>query len=221
MSPEDLQFDLKAYGVVPVIAIEDEESAIPLSDSLIEGGLPVAEITFRTPAAAKVIDRMHSERPEILLGAGTILTLDNLSQAKKAGAGFGVSPGLNPTVVNEASRSGFPFIPGVVTPTEIEQALALGVKLLKFFPAAASGGLEMTKALAGPYAHTGVKFLPTGGVNLNNMVEYLRSDAVLCLGGTWIAPKGAIAAGKWAQIRENCRRTVEIVRKVRGEPPSL
>jgi 2-dehydro-3-deoxyphosphogluconate aldolase/(4S)-4-hydroxy-2-oxoglutarate aldolase len=186
-----------------------------LADSLIEGGLPVAEITFRTPAAAKVIDRMHNERPEILLGAGTILTLDNLTLARKSGAGFGVSPGLNPGIVTEANRSGFPFIPGVVTPTEIEHALSLGAKVLKFFPAAASGGLEMINALAGPYAHTGVKFLPTGGVNLNNLEDYLRSDAVLGLGGTWIAPKEVIAAGKWAQIRENCRRTIEIVRKVR------
>jgi 2-dehydro-3-deoxyphosphogluconate aldolase/(4S)-4-hydroxy-2-oxoglutarate aldolase len=217
MSSKEIYSKLSAYGVIPVIAIEEEESALPLADALIKGGLPVAEITFRTPAAAKVIARIHSERPEIILGAGTLLSLEHLSLAYTSGASFGVAPGLNPKIVIEANRLGLPFIPGTVTPTEIEQALSLGTKNLKFFPAAASGGLEMIKALAGPYAHAGIKFVPTGGVNLNNLEEYLRADIVLCLGGTWIAPREAISAGNWIQITDNCLKTMELVRNVRGQ----
>jgi 2-dehydro-3-deoxyphosphogluconate aldolase/(4S)-4-hydroxy-2-oxoglutarate aldolase len=211
MKYQELYSKLKTYGVIPVIAIENEEFAIPLADALIEGGLPVAEITFRTLAAADVIARIHSERPEILLGAGTILSLDDLALAKQSGASFGVAPGLNPQIVSEAKRMDFPFIPGVVTPTEIEKALSLENTILKFFPAAASGGLKTIKALSAPYMHVGVKFMPTGGVNIENMSEYLKSEAVLCLGGTWIAPREAIVKGEWKKIRDNCIKAKAMV----------
>lgn len=216
MTQEQLQQKLKGYGVVPVIAIESVEAALPLADALAAGGLPVAEITFRTAAGGTVIARIAKERPELILGAGTVLSLENLRAAKSAGASFGVAPGTNPDIVAEAGRLGLPFIPGVVTPSEVEKALALGARIQKFFPAEASGGLAMIKALAAPYGHTGVKFMPTGGVSPANLEEYLKNDAVLCVGGTWIATKELIGAGKWEQIRDNCRKAMEVVRKIRG-----
>jgi 2-dehydro-3-deoxyphosphogluconate aldolase/(4S)-4-hydroxy-2-oxoglutarate aldolase len=216
MTQEELMKSLKGYGVVPVIAIEAVESALPLADALAEGGLPVAEITFRTAAGGEVIARIAKDRPNVILGAGTVLSLENLRAAKQAGARFGVAPGTNPDIVAEASRLGLPFIPGVVTPSEVEKALALGAKIQKFFPSEASGGLSMIKALAAPYGHTGVKFMPTGGVSPANLEEYLKNEAVLCVGGTWIATKELIKEKKWAEIRDNCRKAMEIVRKVRG-----
>ena len=218
MTNEEVFAILMKHVVVPVIAIDSADAALPLADALIEGGLPVAEITFRTAAAAEVIAKIAKERPGLLLGAGTVLTAENLRKAKDTGARFGVAPGLNPDVVAEAGRLGLPFIPGVITPSEIEQALSLGVKLLKYFPAEAFGGLKVIKALSAPYAHAGVKFMPTGGVTLANLPDYLASDAVACVGGTWIASREAIAEKKWDQIRENCRAAVEIVRRVRGKP---
>ena len=217
MTNEEVFAILMKHVVVPVIAIDSADAALPLADALIEGGLPVAEITFRTAAAAEVIAKIAKERSGLLLGAGTVLTAENLRKAKDTGARFGVAPGLNPDVVAEAGRLGLPFIPGVITPSEIEQALSLGVKLLKYFPAEAFGGLKVIKALSAPYAHAGVKFMPTGGVTLANLPDYLASDAVACVGGTWIASREAIAEKKWDQIRENCRAAVEIVRRVRGK----
>ena len=152
---------MEECGVVPVIAIESKELALPLADALIKGGLPVAEITFRTAAAAEVIDTLKQERPELFLGAGTILTVDQLIKAKECGAIFGVAPGLNPDVVKKAVEIGFPLFPGVMTPSEIEQGLSFGIKVLKYFPAEASGGISMLKAVSAPYGHVGVKFIPT------------------------------------------------------------
>jgi 2-dehydro-3-deoxyphosphogluconate aldolase / (4S)-4-hydroxy-2-oxoglutarate aldolase len=201
--------------VVPVIAIDSVEAALPLADALLEGGLPVAEITFRTAAAAEVIAKIAKERPSLILGAGTVLTVENLHRAIDAGARFGVAPGLNPDVVTEAGRRGLPFIPGTITPSEIEQALDLGLKLLKFFPAEAFGGLKVIKALSAPYAPAGVKFMPTGGVTAANLPDYLAVEVVACVGGTWIASREAIAEKKWTQIKDNCKAAVEIVRRIR------
>lgn len=215
MKPDEVLAILRKHVVIPVIAIESADDALPLADALIEGGLPVAEITFRTSAAAAVISRIAKERSQLAVGAGTILTKENLAAAIDAGARFGVAPGLNPEILAEAARRGLPFVPGVVTPSEIEQALSLGAKLLKFFPAEASGGIAMVKALAGPYGHTGVKFMPTGGVSTVNLAEYLAVAAVACVGGTWIASKEAIAGKKWAAISENCRAAVKLVAATR------
>ena len=200
-----------AGGVVPVVAIESVESAVPFADALIAGGLPVAEVTFRTAAAADVMVKLRKERPDIMVGAGTILTVENLRKAVDAGAVFGVAPGFNTKVVEEALKLGFPFAPGVMTPTDVEQGLALGIKLLKFFPAGAAGGPKYLKSIAAPYLHTGVKFIPTGGVSADNMTDYLAMDAVLAVGGTWIAKKDAIAAGEWEKITANARAAIECV----------
>lgn len=202
---------LAKYRVVPVIAIEDAEAALPLADALLEGGLPLAEITFRTKAAAEVIQIISERRPELCVGAGTVLTEENLRNAIDAGAKFGVAPGFNPETFEWAEELLWPFIPGVCTPSEIESALSFGVNVLKFFPAGAMGGVAMLKALSAPYAHTGVRFMPTGGVSEANLAEYLALPTVLACGGTWIATKADIADENWTAIRDRCRRIAEIV----------
>ncbi|MGO9308424.1 MAG: bifunctional 4-hydroxy-2-oxoglutarate aldolase/2-dehydro-3-deoxy-phosphogluconate aldolase [Spirochaetia bacterium] len=216
MSGNDVFALLAKHVVVPVIAIDSVEAALPLADALLEGGLPVAEITFRTAAAAEVIAKIARERPSMVLGAGTVLTAENLGRACDAGAKYGVAPGLNQDVVAEAAHRGLPFIPGVITPTEIEQALALGLKLLKFFPSEAFGGMKVIKALSAPFAHMGVRFMPTGGITMTNLPDYLAEKIIACVGGTWIANREAIADKKWAQIRDNCKAAIRIVNGVRG-----
>jgi 2-dehydro-3-deoxyphosphogluconate aldolase/(4S)-4-hydroxy-2-oxoglutarate aldolase len=207
---------LARLGVVPVIAIENVEAAIPLADALLQGGLPVVEITFRTAAAAEVIRRIAQERPQLVVGAGTVLTAANLEAAKASGAAFAVAPGLNPQVVKQAQQLGLPFLPGVATPTDIEAALALGCKLLKFFPAEALGGVGMIQALSAPYKHAGVRFVPTGGVNTANLENYLKLDTVAAVGGTWIAKKEDLAAGNWEDIRNRCKAALQVVAKARS-----
>jgi 2-dehydro-3-deoxyphosphogluconate aldolase/(4S)-4-hydroxy-2-oxoglutarate aldolase len=203
-------------GVVPVIAIDDVESALPLADALIGGGLPLAEITFRTSAAAGVLRKLRDERPELLLGAGTILNVDDLHRAKDSGAAFALAPGFNPVVVKEALRIGLPFAPGVMTPSEVEGALDLGIQVMKFFPAGDAGGTRMLNSLSGPYAHKGVRFIPTGGVTIDNFREYLAVKTVLAVGGTWIAKRDDIAAGNWDVIRNHCER---VVSQLKGPQP--
>ena len=209
----DVYSRIAEFGVIPVISIDDPGKAVELADALAEGGLPVAEITFRTEAGQAAIGVIAKQRPDILLGAGTILTVDQLRAAHDAGATFGVSPGLNPKVVAEAQRMGFPFAPGVMTPSDVEAGLDAGLKVLKFFPAEAVGGLKTLKALAGPYKHTGVQFIPTGGINAENFTAYLALEVVLAVGGSWVAKRDDIAAGDWEQIAANCRQIRETLAK--------
>jgi 2-dehydro-3-deoxyphosphogluconate aldolase/(4S)-4-hydroxy-2-oxoglutarate aldolase len=216
MEIEKLKQKMWNVGVIPVIAIESSEFALPMADALIAGGLAVAEITFRTDAAVDVIGTLKKQRPDILLGAGTILTIENLEKAKGCGAVFGVSPGLNPVIVKRAKEIDFPFFPGVVTPSEIEQGLSLGTNILKFFPSEASGGTAMIKAVSAPYMHLGVSFIPTGGVNIKNLGEYLSIPQVLAVGGTWIANKDMISKKRWDEIRQNALQATAVARRVRG-----
>jgi len=212
----DLVLDkIAEVGIVPVVAIDSIDAAMPLADALIAGGLPVAEITFRTAAAAEVIALLSKERPELLLGAGTVLTEENLLAARDCGASFAVAPGLNPQIVKRAAEIGLPFVPGVATPSDIETALSLGCTQLKFFPAGMLGGLAMIKALAGPYGHTGVRFMPTGGVTPDNLEEYLSSPAVAAVGGTWLAKRDDLRAGRWDEIRRRCQAAVEVAARAR------
>jgi len=215
MNKQELIAELNGLGVVPVIAIDSAESAVELADALIAGGLPVAEITFRTQAAAEVIATLKRKRPELLIGAGTVLGVENLQKAKDCGAEFAVAPGLNPFVVKRAIDLGIPFIPGVATPSEIEQAFSLGCSVLKFFPAEACGGVKMLRAMAAPYKHTDVRFVPTGGVNSQNLSSYLELSSVLCVGGTWVAKQADIAQGRWSDITSRCRQAVQIVQSLR------
>jgi 2-dehydro-3-deoxyphosphogluconate aldolase/(4S)-4-hydroxy-2-oxoglutarate aldolase len=199
---------LQKFGVVPVVAIEDAKDGLPLADALIAGGLPVAEITFRTQAGAEVIRQIAAERPEVLIGAGTVLTPDQAREAKACGAQFAVAPGFNPDVVKAAQDVGLPFFPGVMTPSDIEGALALGCRMLKFFPAGPAGGPTLLKGLVGPYGHLGVRFMPTGGVTVDNLLDYLSIPAVVAAGGTWIAKTDVIAAGDWSTITANAKEAV-------------
>ncbi len=198
--------------VVPVVAVESVESAIPFADALIAGGLPIAEITFRTAAAAEVIKVLSAERPELLIGAGTVTTPEQARAAQECGATFAVAPGFNPRVVRTALEIGLPFSPGVMTPSDIEGAVEAGVTTLKFFPAGAAGGIPMLRSLAAPYSHLGVRFIPTGGVSLDNLADYLGESSVMAAGGTWLARKEAISAGNWDEIAANCRQVCELVK---------
>ena len=187
---------LKKAGIIPVIVIEDAAKAVPLARALVKGGLPVLEVTFRTAAAAESIAAIKAEVPEAVVGAGTLLTPEMVKAAVAAGAAFGVAPGFDPVVV-EAS---LPFVPGIATASELSQALTAGAKMVKFFPAEAAGGVKMIKNLLGAFRFTGVTFMPTGGINLSNVSDYLAVPEIVCCGGTWIVPKDAMAAGDWAAI---------------------
>ena len=216
MDQKELFEKMEKCGVVPVIAIESPELALPMADALIKGGLPVAEITFRTKAAADVIKTLSKERPDLFLGAGTILSVDQLLSAKECGAVFGVAPGLNPDVVKKAREIGFSLFPGVITPSEIEEGLTFGIKVFKYFPSEAIGGIPVLKAVSAPYGHLGIRFIPTGGININNLEAYLSLPQVICVGGTWIAKKDVIAAEKWDVIEKNAAGVVEVVSRIRG-----
>nr|MDP0504376.1 bifunctional 4-hydroxy-2-oxoglutarate aldolase/2-dehydro-3-deoxy-phosphogluconate aldolase [Verrucomicrobiota bacterium JB025] len=189
-----------AKRIVPVVVLDDVESAEPLAEALLAGGLDIMEITFRTAAAEESIRRIASRFPEILVGAGTLLNDDQVKRAADAGSQFGLAPGLNPATIAAAQNAGLTFSPGVMTPSEVEQAMSLGCTLLKFFPAEAAGGVKMLKSLAGPYAHTGVKFCPTGGISPANLADYLSLPVVAAIGGSWMVDKKLVNAGNWTEI---------------------
>ncbi len=212
----DMIETLKSAGIIPVIVIEKEEQAVPLARALVEGGLNVLEVTFRTQAAAGAIAAIRREVPEAVVGAGTLLTLEQLHAAKKAGAVFGVAPGFDPVIVEEAKSMLFPFCPGIATASELSQALTAGMKMVKFFPAEAAGGVKMIKNLLGAFRFTGVKFMPTGGVNLTNVADYLAVPEIVACGGTWIVPKDALAAGDYDKIRTLAADASALVKKLRG-----
>lgn len=195
--------------IIPVIALEVADDVVPLCEALREGGLEVAEITFRTAAAPEAVRIAAREFPEFALGAGTVTTLDEVDKAADAGAQFAVAPGLNPKVVTRAQERGLPFFPGVCTPSDIEAALELGCTTLKFFPAGAMGGVKTLKALAAPYAHRGVNFIPTGGVTAENMTDYLSVPAVAAIGGSWLVAKPLLKAKAWAEVARLTREAVD------------
>jgi len=196
--------------IVPVIVLDSVDDAEPLAEALLAAGLDIMEITFRTEAAAECIERIRDKFPDLLVGAGTLLHPEQVMKAEKAGAKFGVSPGLNRSVVERAMELELPFFPGVMTPTDIERALSLGCRMLKFFPAHAAGGPAALQALAGPYTHTGVKFIPTGGVNASNMADYLKPDVVAAIGGSWMVDRKLIQAGDWQEVTRQTRLALSI-----------
>jgi 2-dehydro-3-deoxyphosphogluconate aldolase / (4S)-4-hydroxy-2-oxoglutarate aldolase len=203
-----------AKRIVPVIVLDHEEQAEPLAETLLKAGLDIMEITFRTAAAEASIRRIARRFPEILLGAGTVLGTDQLKRAADAGASYALAPGLNETIVSAADKAGILMFPGVMTPSEVEKALSLNCRILKFFPAEAAGGVTMLKALEGPYSHTGVKFLPTGGIGLNNMRSYLERPSVAAIGGSWIVEKKMIAAKEWGTIEQLTREALALAATV-------
>ena len=199
-------------GIIPVIVIEKEEQAVPLAKALVNGGLTVLEVTFRTSAAAGAIAAIRREVPEAVVGAGTLLTVEQLKAAKAAGATFGVAPGFDPVVIAAAKAEGLPFCPGVATASELSQALTAGCKMVKFFPAEAAGGVKMIRNLLGAFRFTGVRFMPTGGVNLSNVADYLAVPEIACCGGTWIVPKDALATGDYAAIEKLAAEAAALVK---------
>ena len=205
----DILKQLSLIGIVPVIAIDDAADAVPLAQALCEGGLPCAEVTFRTAAAAEAIANMTKAFPDMLVGAGTVLTNEQVDRAVAAGAKFIVAPGLNPETVRHCQEIGIPVCPGTSNPSDIEDALSLGLKTVKFFPAEAAGGLKYIKSIAAPYVD--VTFMPTGGISEKNLLEYLSFKKILCCGGSWMVPKDAIAAKDWDKIRGLVSSAVQLM----------
>ena len=203
--------EISKIGIVPVIALDDAKDAEPLAKVLCEGGLPCAEVTFRTAAAEESIRIMAEKFPEMLVGAGTVLTTEQVDKAVNAGAKFIVSPGLNPKVVAYCVSKNIPIVPGCANPSDIEQAIELGLDVVKFFPAEAAGGLNMIKAMSAPY--TSVKFMPTGGINANNLIDYLNFGKIVACGGSWMVSKDMVAAGEFDKI---AKLTNEAVTKMLG-----
>ena len=199
--------ELSNIGIVPVVALEDAKKAVPLAKALVAGGLPAAEVTFRTAAAEDAIKAIIAEVPEIIVGAGTVTNSDQLDRALAAGCKFIVSPGFNPDTVKYGLSRGALMLPGTATAGEMEQAMALGLDVVKFFPAEQNGGVAKLKALAGPYRT--LKWMPTGGVNTKNMMDYLSFDQIACCGGTWMVKKDLIEGEKWDEITAICRDAVK------------
>lgn len=209
---------LRRIRLVPVIVIDDPERAAPLAGALADGGLPCAEVTFRTAGAAEAIRRMVDARPDMLIGAGTVLTPDQAASAREAGAQFIVSPGFNPVVVDYCLEHGIPVFPGVCTPTEIEAALQKGLRVLKFFPAEPAGGLSYLKAISAPYSM--VEFIPTGGINLEKLPSYLAVRSIVACGGSWMAPAEWIKAGDFDRIRAETAQAVQTIQQSTGSSGS-
>jgi 2-dehydro-3-deoxyphosphogluconate aldolase/(4S)-4-hydroxy-2-oxoglutarate aldolase len=205
----DILKEIAGYGIVPVVRIGKASDALPLGKALLAGGLPLAEITFRTAAAVEVIRALTERMPELLVGAGTVLTTEQAAAAIRAGARFVVSPGFNPRVVSFCREQGVPVIPGVNSPTQIEAAMECGLSVLKFFPAEESGGAAFLKAVAAPYE--GIRFIPTGGINAANLVAYLSLENVLACGGSWMVKADFIAAGRFAEIAEMAAEAVRVM----------
>ena len=213
-----IQTRLKATGVVAVLVLDDAADAVPVAHALYAGGIDIIELTLRTDSALESLQRIRSQVPEMLVGAGTVLTPGQVSAVKQAGAVFGLAPGLNPRVVAEAQRIGLPFIPGVCTPTDIELAVEQGCRVLKFFPSEPSGGLAYLRSIAAPFLHLGLQFIPLGGVSALNAHAYLGEPAVLALGGSWLAPRELIQRRDWPGITAHAREVTAIVQRLRGGP---
>lgn len=197
--------------ILPAVTLMDPLRALNTAKAIYAGGIGVMEITFRTSATIEAITAVRNDLPEMNIGAGTILNKEQLHQAQGAGAKFGLSPGFNPAIVKEAQAIDFPFIPGVATPSEIEAALELGCKILKLFPVAPFGGIDFLKTLLGPYRHTGVMFIPMGGVNMQNIISYLSLQNVISVGGSWLTSPALIEQGDYKQIELNARETSSFI----------
>jgi 2-dehydro-3-deoxyphosphogluconate aldolase/(4S)-4-hydroxy-2-oxoglutarate aldolase len=207
---------LESAGVLAVLMIDNVADAAPLAEALLEGGVQAMELTLRTEAAIGALREIKKHSPEMLVGIGTILTPEQVKQVSDEGAAFGVSPGMNARVAQAAVDCGLPFAPGIVTPSDVEIALEFGFRRLKFFPAEASGGLAYLRNMSPPYNHLGVKYIPLGGVNQANLAEYLSEPLVAAVGGSWLAPKQAVAEGDWTHIKTLAQAASKTVQEFRG-----
>ena len=205
---------IREMGIIPVVVLNKVSDAEPLANALVAGGLACAEVTFRTEAAEESIRSIAKKFPDMFVGAGTVLSIEQVDRAVGAGAKFIVSPGLNPKVVEYCIKKGYPVCPGIMTPTELEVALGFGLDVVKFFPAENAGGLKMIKAMSAPY--TMMKFMPTGGINVTNVRDYLACDKILACGGSWMVKGDLVAAGEFAKIEKLTREAADIVKEIRG-----
>jgi 2-dehydro-3-deoxyphosphogluconate aldolase/(4S)-4-hydroxy-2-oxoglutarate aldolase len=215
--PERILQRLANGGVVAGFAIDQLEHAVPLTRALLNGGIDAIELTLRTPAAMEAVKLICAEVPEMLVGVGTILTPETAVEVKAAGADFGVSPGMNARVVRAAQGAGLPFAPGICTPSDLEGAIELGCRFVKFFPAEASGGLAYLRAMAAPYKHLGIRYFPLGGVNADNMMGYLAEDIVLAVGGSWIVTKALVEARDWDGISARAAEVCNVIKQQKAD----
>ncbi len=212
---ENMQEQIEKLGIVPVVVLNNAKDALPLAKALTEGGLPCAEITFRTEAAEESIRQMATEYPEMLVGAGTVLTIEQVDRAVSAGAKFIVSPGFDPEIVDYCLSKEIPVFPGCITPSEVAQAVKRGLKVVKFFPAEQFGGAAAIKALAAPY--TMMRFMPTGGVSAKNLKDYLSCDKIIACGGSWMVKGDLIEAGEFDKICQMTKEAVALADEIRKE----
>ncbi len=210
----------QCFGIIPVVVLESIEHALPVADALAEGGLPVIEVTMRTEVALEAIHQIATKRPHMLVGAGTVLKPADVRRCLDAGAQFGLAPGLNQAVVREAQSHRFPFVPGVMTPSEIEQALSLGCSCLKFFPAQSIGGANCLKTMVAPYLHCGVRLIPTGGIGQDSLKDYLELDFVAAVGGGFMTTRADLQQHSWSQITDRAGSAMQVVNSIRSGLPS-
>lgn len=201
--PDETLEQIRSCGVIAVLVIDDADNAVPLAKTLLDAGIGAMELTLRTDAALDALKQVRDRVPEMLAGVGTILTASQVQDVSDAGAAFGVAPGLNTSVVQQAQKLGLPFAPGIVTPSDIETAVQLGCRELKFFPAEASGSMKYLASMSAPYKHLGLQYIPLGGINATNMVDYLANPMVPAVGGSWIATRDVIAQQDWTTISNN------------------
>ena len=209
----DLAEKFQKIGVVPVVVLEDVKDAVPLAKALVEGGLPCAEVTFRTEAAEESIRLMAEQFPDMLVGAGTVLTKEQVDAAAAAGAKFIVSPGFDPEIVDYCMEKEIPVYPGCVSPSEVAQAVKRGLKVVKFFPAEPAGGVAMIKAMAAPYNQ--LRFMPTGGIGTQNLKDYLGFDKIICCGGSWMVKADLIKNGEFDKIAKLTKEAKELAKSIR------
>ena len=205
MFSKKLMRQIEQQRIIAVLVVDRAEDGVPLARALLDGGVDIMELTLRTDDALEALRQIVQEVPEMTVGAGTVLRPEQVRQVQDAGAAFAVAPGMNPRILKAAQDAGMSFAPGIVTPSDIEQALEFGCRLLKFFPCAPSGGLPYLKSIAAPFAHLGVRFIPLGGLTVSNMAEYLTDPLIAAIGGSWLAPRDLIRAGDWTQITELAR----------------
>lgn len=215
MTPE-LMKKIDDAGIIAVLIIDEVKHAVPLANALLAGGVDTIELTLRTPAALDAAKAIKKEVPEISLGFGTVLTVDQVKAVVDIGADFAVSPGCNPKIISEAYKQGLSFAPGIMTPTDIEIAIQEGCRILKFFPAETSGGLKHLESMSAPYNYLDLKFIPLGGCNINNATSYLQSDLITAIGGTWVAKRPLIQSEDWSTITNNAKEIRNLITKIRS-----
>lgn len=212
---EEIYNRIGRCGLVATLTVDDASKAVSLAQAMLAGGMDVMEITLRTEAAYDTIEAVKEQVPEMLVGVGTVLRVDQLDRITDLGADFAVAPGMNPRIIEHAAKVGLPFAPGICTPSDIERAVELGCRVLKFFPAEPCGGMKYLQNMAAPYSHLGLKFIPLGGLNAGNLASYLASDLILAAGGSWIAPRDAINACDWETITKNTKEAITLIKEIR------